>query len=112
MATKIYGTVNPDTGELLTSRATESPYNVPKIESVFEPYNTGFGRTEVSDRGLWDWWSEQVTFISDNPDEPIMKTPEAVTTIKKALPSFNMVTILAVALAAIVVMPRILPIRS
>lgn len=105
MATKIYGSVNEDIAKDLTTRAVQSPYISPKVEDSYD-------RGNPASPTLWEWWKSQVTFISDDPEKPIIQEPDMVTSVKEAVSgSYNKVLMLTLVVAAIVVLPRILPVR-
>lgn len=115
MATKIYGSIDEETGHVLSTRSVESSLNVPKIDSALEIENLGFqNKAEIEygkEIGLWDWWSDQVTFIDTDPDNPVVKKPAILKEGGLFSGAMSKITLLAVVIIAVTVLPRILPVR-
>lgn len=113
MSIKIYGSINSDTGETLETRSVQSPFIVPKVDALLEKENIGF----------WERFSRAaipLPYTTTERDEMAsghgagLKEPKQwVEGIKEAVSGpFKMVTVALVLVTLIVVVPRVLPVRS
>lgn len=128
MPIMIFGSRDEETGAEVTTRSVESNITVPKIESELKDSNLGF-QPEVSYEGVgfWDrikYAAERAFTTQPGPEgwrEIGAEAPELEGARQKAediagdiglSSAFNSILIITVLVAAITVIPRILPIRS
>lgn len=116
MATKVYGTIDPETGNTIETRSIQSPITRPKIESTLEKENIGFWEKHfdwVQGPGdIYNFWSkgEGAEAIGGAAGAVGRGVSGAATAVGKGLTSgLGKITILAIIIAAIVIVPRILP---
>jgi hypothetical protein len=102
-----YGTIDPETGAVIESRSVQSPITKPKIESSLEKENIGFWENNfgwVQGPGeIWDFWSKGQGYEA---------LASGASTVKKTVAGpFTSITLIVALIAAIVIVPRILPRR-
>lgn len=109
MAQKIYGSVNPETGELLSTRAVQGPTITPKIEDYLEKENIGFWQNVEDQATYWLGGGSMVR------TEDIKETAALVGASAKKVglglgSTIQKLVIITALVAAIIIIPRIMPV--
>lgn len=104
MATRIYGSINPDTGQTISTRAVESPYSVPKIDTDMEKENIGFWEN------TYDWVHRKTALATRAMGGGIQPTTQEVSEGVKSIGSgllggLTRVTIIAIIVGAVILVP-------
>jgi len=114
MAQIVRGTIDPETGNRIEGRAIASPLIVPKIESTLEKENIGFWDAHfdwVQGPGdIYDFWTKgQGAEAIGKGADVVAKAGGAVG--RTLTGGLGKITLLALLVAAIVVVPRLMPRR-